>query len=278
MRTARYFLSFAFVASTLSTFASRPDSARITITNPPIKGFFSKYLDAGGIPVRSAMVVDDRALFVARDKINLLLTNMPAARANLVRKGAEMHVIGKDQVTSDLPEYRHHKGVKYQENGVWTDIDERTRGMGGLLSSCGEENLLHLPGDRYGGGSDICLHEFSHAIMNFGLDAALRQKISTTYRRAIAQGLWKDAYAASNAEEYWAELTMWYFGAHGDFLRGTRLPEPGKESLAAYDPIGFALLDDIYSGRLRPQVPVAKAPKKIVPAAKATAAKKPARK
>src|SRR5262249_6882522 len=53
-----------------------------------------------------------------------------------------------------------------------------------------------------------------------------------------------------NAKEYWAELSMWYFGAHGQ--RGTSGPADGSAALATYDPDGHALLDNIYSGRLIP--------------------------
>src|SRR5207253_8357183 len=67
---------------------------------------------------------------------------------------------------SDLPEWRHDKGIPRPEYKGLTR-DERTRGMGGLLTSCGEENLLRLEKDRYR-GRDICIHEFSHSIRNHG--------------------------------------------------------------------------------------------------------------
>jgi hypothetical protein len=169
---------------------------------------------------------------------------------------AELHIIGRDQQTSDLPELHGYRGQEW-DKGSHLDIDRRTRGVGGLYSSCGEENLLGLPTDRYRGGSDICIHEFAHAFMNFGLDDALRGSIAEQYRRAKAAGLWNGLYAATNAQEYWAELSMWYFGAHGD--RGKTGPADGNAALAAYDADGHALLDRIYSGRLSP------APVRIAP-------------
>ena len=82
------------------------------------------------------------------------------------------------------------------------------------------------------------------------------------------------AYAATNADEYFAELTMWYFGSHGEYVRrsadasgaaksaavgaaadprdGTDarapVPPPGPGGLASYDPDGFTLLSAIYAG------------------------------
>ena len=54
-----------------------------------------------GIDLSSSM------LEKARDRIARMLKNLPEARANLAAAGAELHIIGKDQVTSDLPEHRH---------------------------------------------------------------------------------------------------------------------------------------------------------------------------
>ena len=222
--------------------------------NPPLSGFYAKYINCDGILIRSANVVDDKALFIASSKVRLMLSKAPNTRANLVKNGAELHIIGKDQQTSDLPEFLSQKGINYMDNGVLTDIDKRTRGMGGICASCGEENLLRLPGDRYSGGSDICIHEFAHTIMSYGFDSVIRKKIETQYHRSTAKGLWKDAYASTNPQEYWAELSMWYFGFHGEFLKGTNLPEPGTISLRNYDSGGYNLLDSLYTGIIQPSI------------------------
>jgi len=244
------------VHSNLDVTSSIQQNAQDTILqiNPPFLGFYTKYLDCDGIAIRSSNVVDDKALYVASKKIKLMLKHMDVARKNLVKDGAELHIIGKDQQTSDLPELADQKGVNYADRGVVTDIDKRTRGVGGLYASCGEENLLQLAGDRYYGGSDICVHEFAHTVMTYGLDGPVRQKIQQQFNHAVAKGLWKNAYASSNAQEYWAELSMWYFGAHGEFLHGTHLPEPGAGGLSRYDNEGYKLLDSIYSGSIQPAI------------------------
>jgi hypothetical protein len=227
---------------------------------PPLYGFYSKYLNCDGIAIRSAQVVDDRALYIASAKIKMMLKHMDAARQNLIKNGAELHIIGKDQQTSDLPELADQKNVNYVDKGQVTDIDKRTRGVGGIYASCGEENLLQLPADRYAGGYDICVHEFAHTLMTYGLDESLRQKIRRQCNHAINKGLWKGAYATDNEMEYWAELSMWYFGKHGEFLPGTQLPEAGREGLMHYDADGYKLLDSIYSGLLQPVLKRASVP------------------
>ena len=125
-----------------------------------------------------------------------------------------------------------------------------SRGLGGLLTSCGEENLLQLPNDRYR-GRDICLHEFAHNVQQHGVNREVRARIREQFRASLAKGLWKGAYAATNEGEYFAELTMWYFGTHGDLGMQGPKPENGPEGLKKYDPEAYALLDDFYSGRIK---------------------------
>ncbi len=192
----------------------------------------------------------DAALFAARERLSMMLSNLPSVRASLGAAGAELHIIGRDQVTTDLPEWRQDKGKPLAEyNGLTRD--QRTRGMGGLLTSCGEENLLKLEQDRYR-GRDICVHEFAHNILGYGVPSAVREKVRQQYRRSLDRGLWAGSYAGSNYDEFFAELTMWYFGTHGDLHMKGPKPAVGRHGLKAYDPEAFTLLDDFYCGRMEP--------------------------
>ena len=227
---------------------------RIVILEPPAQGFFSKLLDFHGIPIKAHAVVVDEAMYAAYDRLSLLLKNLPMAVSNLAAAGAELHIIGRDQVTTDLPEWRYDKGKPiYEPTYNGQTRDQRTRGMGGRLTSCGEENLLRLENDRYR-GRDICLHEFAHNIRNYGIPRDLRAKFDGQYRRSLERGLWNGSYAGSNPDEFFAELTMWYFGTHGDLHMTGPKPENGPQGLRTYDPDAYALLDDFYSGR----IPIAK--------------------
>ncbi len=226
--------------------APAADQAVIAAINPPEDSFFAKQLDFDGIPIKAPKEVANAALFAARDRLNLLLTNLPVVRANLAAAGAELHIIGRGQVTSDLPEWRAMKGKPF--DGRLT-IDQRTRGMGGRLTSCGEENLLRLEKDRYR-GRDICEHEFAHCIYQYGVPQNIRDRFIAQYHRSLANGLWKESYAGSNADEFFAELTMWYFGTHGDLHMTGPKPADGPAGLKAYDPAAFALFDNFYQGRM----------------------------
>src|SRR5437868_3001577 len=82
---------------------------------------------------------------------------------------------------------------------------------GPAVTSFGEENLLNLPIDRYDDES-IAVHEFCHTIDAAlrSIDLGWRKRLGQTYRNALSKGLWKNAYAASNQAEYWAEICQSY--------------------------------------------------------------------
>jgi hypothetical protein len=132
-----------------------------------------------------------------------------------------------------MPEYRNHPDPAYQ--------NERVRGTGGRPTSFGEENLLSLPIDRYDDES-IAVHEFCHTI-----DSALRsiepdwsKRMNAVYRNAVAKGRYKNAYAAGNPGEYWAEIAQSYFDCNrvNNWNHG---PIGTREQLKIYDPEGYEL-------------------------------------
>lgn len=218
-----------------------------------IQAFYSKVTNFKGLPIKAPACVQDSALVEARRRLSDMLTSNDAVLTNLLDAGCELHIIGAQQVTSDLPEHQHWKGKLFE--GKMT-IDERTRGVGGRYASCGEENLLHLKGDRYW-DRDICTHEFAHTLMEYGLDGALRKRIEEQYQLSKQAGRWPGCYAIKNSGEFWAELSMWYFGSRGDFGKISPTPKEGRQWLESYDPAAYRLLDDIYRGRLQPAREVA---------------------
>src|SRR4051812_29131206 len=98
----------------------------ICTLDPPEKGFFAKTLSFHGIPIKAPKEVAGEALIAAYERLSMMLSNQPAVISNLVTAGAELHIIGREQMTSDLPEHRHLKGKKLKEYHGLT-VDERTR-------------------------------------------------------------------------------------------------------------------------------------------------------
>jgi alpha-glucosidase len=225
-----------------------PQASDIIRIDRPEQGFYAKKIICLGIWIKAPDVVADEALLEAYRRIALQIGRNEGIRYNLADVGAELHIIGRDQVTSDLPENRHWKGKPYEGN---LTIDQRTRGIGGRVASCGEENLLKLEKDRYR-GRDICSHEFAHTILNYAADAGMRKRVEEQFKASTGEGKWRRAYGGSNFNEYFAELTMWYVGTRGHWTKETG-PEPGvgPEWLKSYDPAGFEMVDAIYAGRVQ---------------------------
>ena len=228
------------------------------------RGFYKKYIDVRGLAVLSSADVDDLALQRTYDIVTHLLAGRPDVLKAMIDGGTRLIIIGRDQVYTDMPEYRNHPNPAYQ--------NERVRGTGGFdVTSFGEENLLNLPLDRYDDES-IGVHEFCHTI-----DAALgrvdpqwRDKLRQTYQNAMNKGLWKNAYTSSNPAEYWAEICQSYFDCNrvNNWNHG---PIGTREQLKVYDPEGYELVRTTFA--LTPQhdwryTPLRSQPSVIAPPAK----------
>ena len=124
--------------------------------------FYKKHLDYKGFSILSSAKVSDEALLEARYLIDQLLCDREDILKAMIKRGCRFMVMAPTEMTTDVPEQRHLK------NDPRTNWDKRARGLGGRLSSCGEENLLNLRGDRYNRES-ILIHEFNHAIHQQGL-------------------------------------------------------------------------------------------------------------
>ena len=61
-----------------------------------------------------------------------------------------------------------------------------------------------------------------------------------------------DSDAATNDNEFFAEMSMWYFGTHGDLGMPAPKPAPGAAGLKAYDPVTFGMVDAFYTGKMGP--------------------------
>lgn len=199
--------------------------------------FYKKHLDYKGFSILSSAAVSDDALYEARYLIDKLLGEREDILKAMIKAGCRFMVMAPTEMTTDVPEQRRLK------NDSKTNWDTRARGLGGKLSSCGEENLLNLRGDRYR-QENILIHEFNHAIHQHGLrqvDPTFDRRLRAAYRKAMDKELWKGTYVATNPAEYWAEGAQAYF----DCMR----PQFGantREKLEKYDPDLFALVDEVY--------------------------------
>jgi hypothetical protein len=211
--------------------------------------FYQKHLDLEGLPILGSSKVSAYALKEAEWIIRQITAAHPGILKTLGQSGARVVVMAHHEYTTDIPE---QAGLEPKE--FW---DKRARGLGGKISSCGEENLLGFPGDPYS-TENILIHEFSHTIHSHGLADLIPDfdaRLQNAYDNARKAGLWKGTYAATNAAEYWAEAAQSWFDNNrkNDELHNDI---DTREKLKAYDPEVAKLCREVFGdGEWRYQKP-----------------------
>ena len=208
--------------------------------------FYTQYVDYLGFPIVASSKPAPRALCVARDVISHMFASRPELVGRLVEKKIRLAIMGKTELTTDIPEHSDLTPKAY-----W---DERARGLGATLArpavSAAEENVLCDTGDRYRGES-ILVHEFSHAIFNMAVDLyepALKSELDADFAAAIAAHKFDNTYAATNRDEYWAEGAQDWFDTNA-----TAIPSNGihndihtRAQLVTYDPALSTLMRKVF--------------------------------
>jgi len=212
----------------------RDDKAEATITcevpvqgfrfDPPsrtgVPSFYTQSASAGGFPIVASAKVNPYALKEAAFLIGKMLANRPDVREALVKSGARMCIMGREEFTTDLPEFAR-LGTEPQPQFPGIDPkdywDRRARGTGGSQTdpfcSSAEENILGFPGDPYV-KECILIHEFAHCIHLRGMvnvDPTFDTRLKATYESAMKAGLWSGKYASVNRFEYFAEGVQSWF-------------------------------------------------------------------
>ncbi|WP_211303350.1 hypothetical protein, partial [Streptomyces milbemycinicus] len=165
----------------------------------------------------------------------------PKVAATLLRAGARVVVVPKDEAMTSLAPFRHLRGKPVGPDGrVWDTV----RGVGGRTTAVTEENLLGKQstiGDEhiYAKGYSTTTHEFAHAIHQHGLSDKDRKRIRDAFyakrnreRRSQLPGSkvpppqWPDGvardlagqpvlnYSARDEYEFFAQLTNAYLGTN----------------------------------------------------------------
>ena len=88
------------------------------------RNFYKKYIDVKGLAVVASGDVSDEALQRTYYIVTHLLAGRPDVLDAMGKHGTRLIIIGKDQVYTDMPEYRHSRNPEFQ--------NERVRGTGGL--------------------------------------------------------------------------------------------------------------------------------------------------
>jgi hypothetical protein len=236
------------LSGSLMSFAEETSSPAIPeVSAPPcelnLPSFYKKYISANGYPIVSSEKVNDYALKESAYLVNMMLAKRPDVRKAMIDSGSRMIVIGYNEFTTDIPEYK-----RLTPKDFW---DARARGLGGSLTeavcSCAEENVLAFDGDPYS-TENILIHEFAHNIHLRGMvnvDKTFDERLEATYDKAMKEGLWEGKYASVNHAEYFAEGVQSWFD-------NNRQPDHDhnhvdtRVELKEYDPGLAAICEEVF--------------------------------
>lgn len=200
---------------------------------------YTKQITVAGLTIVGDAEVDDAAMDIARKTVETMFRGNHVAD-ELATDGAYVIVADSTQGVLDLPEfgclsnatndafYSHVCGVADRADYPVATVNE-----------------LDLLGDKRGpcAGLNILYHEVGHLVQGWAVPPADYFDIRQFYQDALNAGKYRGQYAATNANEYFAEATQAYFfhadeGGHHD-----------RAWLKDYDAAIFELLDRVYSGR-----------------------------
>jgi hypothetical protein len=251
MRFAQLVLIFLGVSATVFASDARVFASDARVGPVPaearakfrLAAFYTKFTDAGGIPIVASEQVSDFALLEARHLVLQLIGHRPDLLAAIAKNNVRLAVMAPTQLTTDIPE---HSDLTPKDH--W---DKRARGLGATEArpavSCGEENLLGYPGDPYW-TENILIHEFGHVIHQRGMntvDATFQARLTSAYEAAKRAGLWKGKYAGSNVDEYWAEGVQSWFDTNRENDSEHNHVNTRVE-IKTYDPRLSALLAEVF--------------------------------
>jgi alpha-glucosidase len=224
------------------------DPASFTILPYPTQSnFYKKYINYNGFPIASSDVTADATLRETAKWVCLLFSLVnPAVVESMKKLNGKLAIMATypKELTVDVPEHSFLTPADY-----W---NERARGLGATVqvptASCAEENVMCAKNDRYL-GQCIMIHEFGgHAMSLLSGNQTFLNSIKSSFEAAIQKGLWKNTYAGTNEQEYFA------MGAQSWFDCQKYVPEPDgvhspintREKMKAYDPDLAGILKDFF--------------------------------
>lgn len=224
----------------------------IQLVSPPVAlgmdPFYEQYIDVGGIPVVSSADVPDEALVSVAQMLAEMLTHNPELRHSIANFPSHVAVLGQDEEIADIPEF----GRVIAEYPDWGVFDGRTvaelRAVGATtflpVTVAAEENALCYEGDTY--LEDTSVHELAHTFLLVGLEGeagpgGVRERLEQSLADALAEGRWTGSYAASNADEYWAEGVQAWFDV-GWSITGVDT----RAELEAYDATLAGMIREVF--------------------------------
>ncbi|HET7738196.1 MAG TPA: hypothetical protein VFK32_06445, partial [Tepidiformaceae bacterium] len=189
--------------------------------------------DLLGISIVANADVDPRAVDLAEATLIDIVEDNDLEDA-LSAQGAYIIIADSSQGVLDIPEF----ACLEDQGRSFTHVCGVADHADYPVATVNESDLL----GRSSGpcrGLNILYHEVGHLVQGWSIGPADAIDIRLLYQDALNAGKYEGAYAATNANEYFAEGTQVYF------LRGSSGED--RDWLERYDPDLFAMLESIYN-------------------------------
>ena len=191
------------------------------ITAPPpslgVSTFYTKYLDADGIPIVASAVVADAAVIEAQRELRKLGAQRPELRTKLRDAKHYVIIMGKSQVFTDLPEYVNL--YQLYPDFDWNKLAREMSANSALpFTSVAEENIMCDPSDPWAGES-LMVYAFAQTWHTMGFGdvgpaGSFDARLTAAFDAAKTSGHFTNTWAISSKYAYFAEGAQDWFDAN----------------------------------------------------------------
>lgn len=195
MKLLPHFFSTLLIAGALHGHEVKPLSDDLAKEYDLDQKFYGKTTMVQDILIATSPKVTDVTHLEAAYLFDRMMKDLKPAIANRIREAKVLCLlVGHDELTSDLPEFKSDKTGKELDFYNWRQRGFLTKVKGRYVVLFAEEDVM-----EYEGGmqiESILIHEFGHVIHGAGFDDELKKRWTKTFETAKAKGLWKDGRAA----------------------------------------------------------------------------------
>ena len=223
----------------------------LTTSIPPpelgLNTFFTKYLNAGGLPVVGSKMVPDEAFIRARQTLLTMCSHRPELLRISGAMGIVVAILGYGEGIGKLP------GFPAADTGQ-PNPDVFIRSMPARpdwpFIVCAEENLLALKEDRHR-GEDMLIKSFAASMLSVilpGSDPAAVKKIGEICELAALRGNCLPGSGSQNMDACWSSAVQLWFEVHPGkpATPFTPCPVRGQRLIEECDPNLHKLLSDYF--------------------------------
>lgn len=230
-----------------------------------LEPYYQKCLDASGVAIVGSSLVGPGVLKATEKVLNQMLKPSNPLRKAMAKAGLRVAVVDHTHEPHDLPGLLHTRILK-EFMGFEPAFFAYTLPNFSPVALTREHDLnCEDSGYTNYGVNSITVHEVAHAVHWTGLKQTqpdFSQRLLKTYEDSVLKkGLWKDTYAATNAEEYWAVGSMVWVPDKNELWDqnpdGWNFANSGRAELRRYDPALATLLNEVY-GEVEWEAPCAK--------------------